>query len=133
MEDFEETKPKLIYIIGLAFLAAIGVLIEVVASVFYGGWWLVFVVLAFGLIPLPNFCCKRIGGDPFATGKAFNDWGNFLTGVLIVVGLGVPVVLAHIKVIRIEGLITALCGGFVVLASISIYLWKFHKHSHNDF
>ncbi len=71
MDEDSESKPKLLWIIGLAFLASLGVLIEVIASVFFGAWWLIFVVMAFGLIPLPNFCCQRIGGDPFATGLGF--------------------------------------------------------------
>jgi len=132
MDDDEQQKPKLLWIIGLSFVAAVGVLIEVIASVFFGGWWLIFVVMAFGLIPLPNFCCKRIGGDPLATGKAFSDWGNFLTGVLVVAGLGVPIILAHVQIIRVEGLITAICGGIVVMASICIYLWKFHRIHSDD-
>src|SRR5690349_6283843 len=66
--DEETEKPRILYIIGLAFMCAVGVLIEVLASVFWGGWWLIFVVLGYALIPLPNLLCKRIGGDPFSTG-----------------------------------------------------------------
>jgi len=133
MDDIDENKPRLLIIIGLAFLAAVGVLIEVIASVFFGAWWLVFVVLTFGIIPLPNFLCKRFGGDPFATGKAFDDWGNFLTGILFVVGIGVPILLAHVRIIRIEGLITSIVGGIIVGTSITLYLWKFHKQREEDF
>jgi hypothetical protein len=83
MDDGEETKPRMLWIIILAFTAAIGVLIEVIASVFFGGWWLIFVVMAFGLIPLPNFCCQRIGGDPFATGNSLFHISNGSTAVTL--------------------------------------------------
>jgi hypothetical protein len=69
MEDETEQKPRLVLILGLAFLFMVGVLIEVISSIYYGGWWLIFVVLFFGFIPLPNHFCKQIGGDPMATGE----------------------------------------------------------------
>lgn len=127
MEESEAPKRPVLIIIGLSFLFTIGLLLEILSCIFWGGWWLIFVVFIFGFVPLPTFFCGRYAeNDPIGTnGLHFRDWGNFFTGFLISAGLGLPLMMAHTQMIRTEGLIAGLIGGVLVCVAVSLYILKF--------
>jgi len=132
MLEEDEEKPRVWLILLLALAAAVGITLDILACVFWGGWWLILVVVVFAFLPLPAFLCKRYG-DPFSDSSYGNDIAHFWTGLLASSGLALPLMLLHAGIVRTTGVITGLIGGAVVGASVAAYLFFFHRKSAEDF
>lgn len=73
--------------------------------------------LTYVLAPLPNSVCSRCAGaDDFSAdyNSGFVDFGNFLTGMMIVSGVALPLALAHSGVIAPAACIMSIAGGALV-------------------
>jgi hypothetical protein len=95
------SKCKLPIILGLSFGCAIGILLEVLACVYFSsGWWLIIVIFIFGFMPLPRFWSRSCGDDPLNPTNTWKIISNFWTGILAGSGIALPLMLAHAKYIR---------------------------------
>jgi hypothetical protein len=127
-EEEENPKWRLLSVVGLAFLFAVGMLMEILCGVLYKAWWLILIVVIFAFVPLPTFFCGRCSLDPFSQrGLHWKDWGNFFTGLLVAAGLGLPFMMVHNKIIQYQGLLMGLAGGILVCASVSLFIYIFHR------
>lgn len=69
------------------------------------------------LAPLPNWLFSQCGGDDFTTdyeGSGPVDLGRFITAIIVVTGLALPLVLAHSEVIRPGACAMSIVGGSCV-------------------
>jgi Vacuolar protein sorting 55 len=77
----------------------------------YGGC----LALTFVLAPLPNALFSHCGSDEFVTsyGEASGpvDTGRFLTSIIVVSGLALPIILAHSEVIDSKACVMSIVGG----------------------
>ncbi|CAO3572064.1 unnamed protein product [Mortierella alpina] len=90
----------------------------------YGNWWPLFVVATYVLAPLPNAIFGRCAGrdDPMSDYQGgFADAGYFLTGLMIITGFCLPVVLAHAQVITVPAMVMSISGGLLIYGTIISY------------
>jgi len=126
MEGEEEATPRVWLVLLLAFFAACGVVLDVLACVFWGGWWLILVAVIFALLPLPAFFSKRYG-DPFNDSSYGKDIAHFWTGLLGSSGLGLPLMLLHSGYVLWTGVLVGLLGGVVIGSSVTGFLYFFYN------
>ncbi|KAI5803434.1 vacuolar protein sorting 55 [Peziza echinospora] len=109
-------------IIALSFVLAIGFLLVILSSALFSNYLPLLVVGTYVIAPIPNALCGRYS-DPndFNTegdGSAVVDFGRFLTGFLVVMGIALPVMLAHCAVITIGAMVMSIVGGLLIYATI---------------
>lgn len=102
----------------------------------FNNWLPLFVVATFLMAPVPNAVCGKIAGrsdymDDEATSAAL-DFGRFLTGFLLLSGLAVPVMLAHVGSITTAAAIMSILGGALIYGSIIVY-GQFFSVASDDF
>ncbi|CEG67444.1 Putative Histone H3 (Lys9) methyltransferase SUV39H1/Clr4 [Rhizopus microsporus] len=111
-------------IIALAFVLAVGFLLVILSCALYYNWWPLLVVATYILAPLPNAICGKCSGEDDLT-TAYNsgmiDAGHFITGMFIVSGFCLPLVLAHAEVITVPAMIMSIAGGILVYGTIITY------------
>lgn len=108
-------------IISLSFVLAIGFLLVILSCALFKQYLPLLVVATFVLAPLPNWICGRCANpDDFveSSGNAVVDFGRFCTGFLVVMGIVLPVVLAHSELIRIPAMIMSITGGLLIYGTI---------------
>ncbi|KAF9397712.1 Vacuolar protein sorting-associated protein 55 [Mortierella sp. AD011] len=101
----------------------------------YGNWWPLFVVATYVLAPLPNAVFGRFAGRDDVMSDyqgGFADAGYFLTGLMIVTGFCLPVVLAHAGVITIPAMFMSISGGLLIYGTIVSYS-RFFAEDGDDF
>lgn len=118
-------------IVGLAFFLAVGLLLVILSCALYNNWWPLFVVLTYLLAPLPNMLARRCSSDSYSYAsyssndddarKGVLETGYFITSVLIISGIGLPVVLAHAEVITVSAMLLAFFGGILIYTTILGY------------
>ena len=70
---------------------AIGFLLVILSSALYSNYLPLLVVATYVVAPLPNWICSRcVNPDDFmeSASSAVIDFGRFLTGFLVVMGIG---------------------------------------------
>ncbi|KAF6020589.1 LEPROTL1 [Bugula neritina] len=80
-------------IIGLAFLAAIGITLLVLGCALHSNWWPMFVLLCYFLTPIPTLIARRTELD--AASSLLNEICLFITAVIVTSAYGLPILLAH--------------------------------------
>ncbi|MCJ1472938.1 Vacuolar protein sorting-associated protein 55 [Lambiella insularis] len=78
-------------IIALSFVLAIGFLLVILSSALWHNYLPLLVVATYVVAPLPNWICGRCANpDDFMenAGSAIVDFGRFVTGFLVVMGIG---------------------------------------------
>ncbi|KAL7272813.1 Vacuolar protein sorting-associated protein 55 [Rhizina undulata] len=109
-------------IIALSFVLAIGFLLVILSSALFNQYLPLLVVATYILAPLPNALCSRCagrGGDVFGEeGGAIVDFGRFLTGFFVVMGIALPAMLAHSGVITVAAMIMSVVGGLLIYGTI---------------
>ncbi|KAL2760847.1 hypothetical protein ACRALDRAFT_1053575 [Sodiomyces alcalophilus JCM 7366] len=108
-------------IIALSFVLAIGFLLVILSCALWKVYYPLIVVATYVLAPLPNWICSRCANpDDFveSSGGAIIDLGRFCTGFLVVMGIALPVVLAHSDLIRVEAMIMSIAGGLLIYGTI---------------
>ncbi|KAG0243535.1 Vacuolar protein sorting-associated protein 55 [Mortierella sp. GBA43] len=76
------------------------------------------------LAPLPNVIFGRLADrQDFMSDYqgGFADAGYFLTGLMVVTGFCLPVVLAHASVITVPAMIMSIAGGVLIYGTIISY------------
>lgn len=87
------------------------------------------------LAPLPNF----LFGKSYSNSSDFmsdqlqgsEDFGNFITGLLVTCGISFPIVFYHSQMINYISCIMSILGGLIIYLSIVIFTW-FFNNSWND-
>ena len=74
-------------------MLAIGFLLVILSSALFANYFPLLVVATFVLAPLPNAVCARLAGpDDYiedSGSSGFLDLGRFVTGFLVVTGIGI--------------------------------------------
>ncbi|KHN95687.1 Vacuolar protein sorting 55 superfamily [Metarhizium album ARSEF 1941] len=117
-------------IISLSFVLAVGFLLVILSCALYQSYFPLLVVATYIVAPLPNWICGRCANpDDFveSSGAAVLDLGRFLTGFLVVMGMVLPVVLAHSDLIRVEAMVMSIVGGLLIYGTIISFSMFFHE------
>ncbi|GAO18338.1 uncharacterized protein UV8b_06746 [Ustilaginoidea virens] len=108
-------------IIALSFVLAVGFLLVILSCALFHSYFPLLVVGTYVIAPIPNWICGRCANpDDFveSSGAAVLDAGRFFTGFLVVMGMALPVVLAHSDLIRVEAMIMSIVGGLLIYGTI---------------
>ncbi|OAQ65078.1 vacuolar protein sorting 55 superfamily [Pochonia chlamydosporia 170] len=117
-------------IIALSFVLAVGFLLVILSCALYQSYFPLLVVATYVIAPVPNWICSRCANpDDFveSSGAAVLDLGRFFTGFLVVMGMALPIVLAHSDLIRIEAMIMSVVGGLLIYGTIISFSMFFHE------
>ncbi|TVY35263.1 Vacuolar protein sorting-associated protein [Lachnellula occidentalis] len=108
-------------IISLSFVLAIGFLLVILSCALFKQYLPLLVVATYVLAPLPNWICGRCANpDDFveSSGNAVVDFGRFCTGFLVLMGVALPVVLAHSMLITYPAMVMSIIGGVLIYGTI---------------
>ncbi|QIX02162.1 hypothetical protein AMS68_007679 [Peltaster fructicola] len=108
-------------IIVLSFILAIGFLLVILSSALFQNYLTLLVVATYVLAPVPNWLCgKAQNNDDFMGDGSSSvvELGRFLTGFLVVMGIALPLVLAHTDQIRVEAMVMSIVGGLLIYGTI---------------
>ncbi|KAF8238646.1 vacuolar protein sorting 55 superfamily protein [Tricholoma matsutake] len=118
-------------VILLSFVLAVGFLMIILSCALWHNWLPLLVALTFVLAPLPNALFSHCGSDEFVTsyGEASGpvDTGRFLTSIIVVSGLALPIILAHSEVINPKACAMSITGGALVYGTILAYSAAFKQ------
>lgn len=124
-----------------AFLAS-GFLLILLSCALYNNWLPLWVIFIFLVAPLPNITSNSIENnrDDFLTFS--NDHNNnptplqefcqYLTGLLIVSGIALPLTLFHCNLIQFGSMIMSMIGGLIVYTDIIIFIWFFSEEEEEN-
>ncbi|KAL6242837.1 Vacuolar protein sorting-associated protein 55 [Rhinocladiella similis] len=108
-------------IIALSFVLAIGFLLVILSAALFHNFLTLLVVATYVLAPLPNWIASRCANpDDFieSNASAWIDLGRFATGFLVVMGIALPVLLAHCALIKIPAMVMSIVGGLLIYGTI---------------
>ncbi|OAA66971.1 vacuolar protein sorting 55 superfamily [Niveomyces insectorum RCEF 264] len=107
-------------IIALSFVLAVGFLLVILSCALWSVYYPLLVVATYVLAPLPNWICSRCANpDDFeSAGTAILDVGRFFTAFFVVMGIALPVVLAHSGLIGIGAMAMSIVGGLLIYGTI---------------
>jgi len=108
-------------IISLSFVLAIGFLLVILSCALFKQYLPLLVVATYVLAPLPNWICGRCSNpDDFveSSGSAVVDFGRFVTGFLVLMGVALPAVLAHSNIITFAAMVMSIVGGLLIYGTI---------------
>ncbi|EON96663.1 putative vacuolar protein sorting 55 superfamily protein [Phaeoacremonium minimum UCRPA7] len=117
-------------IIALSFVLAVGFLLVILSCALWKVYYPLLVVATYVLAPLPNWICGRCANpDDFveSSGSAIVDFGRFCTGFLVVMGIALPVVLAHSNLIEIGAMVMSIAGGLLIYGTIISFSMFFQE------
>jgi len=122
-------------LIGLAFLAAIGITLLVLGCALpqYNNWWPMFVVIFYILAPIPTFIGRRYAENVEAS-SALIESMIFITCGIVISAYGLPIVLAHAgSIIQWGACGLILAGNTVVFVTILVYFYVFGNEDPFDY
>ncbi|KAF2640612.1 vacuolar protein sorting 55 [Massarina eburnea CBS 473.64] len=108
-------------IIGLSFILAIGFLLVILSAALFKNYLTLLVVATYVIAPLPNWLCGRAANhDDFmeSSGNGVVDFGRFLTGFFVVMGIALPTLLYHSATIAGGAAAMSVVGGLLIYATI---------------
>ncbi|KAL2417703.1 hypothetical protein ABEF95_012823 [Exophiala dermatitidis] len=108
-------------IIALSFVLAIGFLLVILSAALFHNFLTLLVVATYVLAPVPNWIAGRCANpDDFieSNSSAWLDLGRFATGFLVVMGIALPVLLAHCALIQIPAMVMSIVGGLLIYGTI---------------
>lgn len=108
-------------IIALSFVLAVGFLLVILSCALWKVYYPLLVVATYVVAPIPNWICGYASNpDDFveSSGAAVLDLGRFITGFFVVMGIALPVVLAHSGLIEIQAMIMSVVGGLLIYGTI---------------
>ncbi|PSN68173.1 vacuolar protein sorting 55 [Corynespora cassiicola Philippines] len=117
-------------IIGLSFVLAIGFLLVILSAALFKNYLTLLVVATYVIAPLPNWICGRAANpDDFmeSTGSGVVDFGRFLTGFFVVMGIALPTLLWHSATIDGGAAAMSICGGLLIYATIISFTLFFQE------
>ncbi|KAK2628735.1 hypothetical protein QTJ16_001838 [Diplocarpon rosae] len=119
-------------IISLSFVLAIGFLLVILSCALFHQYLPLLVVATYVLAPLPNWICGRCANpDDFveSAGNAVVDFGRFCTGFLVLMGVALPVLLAHSGIILWIAAVMSIVGGALIYGTIIAFGMFFEQES----
>ncbi|KKY34703.1 putative vacuolar protein sorting 55 [Diaporthe ampelina] len=119
-------------IIALSFVLAVGFLLVILSCALWKVYYPLLVVATYVIAPLPNWICGRCANpDDFveSSGAGVMDLGRFCTGFLVVMGIALPVVLAHSNLISIGAMVMSVAGGLLIYGTIISFGMFFQEES----
>ncbi|OCK95513.1 vacuolar protein sorting 55 [Cenococcum geophilum 1.58] len=117
-------------IIALSFVLAIGFLLVILSSALWHNFYPLLVVATYVIAPLPNWICGRAANpDDFmeSSGSGVLDFGRFLTGFLVVMGIALPALLAHCAIIQNPAMVMSIIGGLLIYGTIISFTMFFQE------
>ncbi|KAM0434079.1 hypothetical protein ACHAPT_004024 [Fusarium lateritium] len=117
-------------IIALSFVLAVGFLLVILSCALWKVYYPLLVVATYVIAPIPNWICGHCANpDDFveSSGAAVQDLGRFFTGFFVVMGIALPVVLAHSGLIEIQAMIMSVVGGLLIYGTIISFGMFFHE------
>ncbi|KAK4229889.1 putative vacuolar protein sorting-associated protein [Podospora fimiseda] len=117
-------------IIALSFVLAVGFLLVILSCALWKVYYPLLVVATYVLAPLPNWICGHCANpDDFveSSGAAILDLGRFCTGFLVVMGVALPVLLAHSGIIAYPAMIMCIIGGLLIYGTIISFATFFQE------
>ncbi|EME86698.1 leptin receptor [Pseudocercospora fijiensis CIRAD86] len=117
-------------IIVLSFILAIGFLLVILSSALFESYLTLLVVATYVIAPLPNWiCAKAQQQDDFMDNGSSSiiELGRFITGFLVVMGIALPVILAHCDQIKIPAMIMSIIGGLLIYGTIISFTLFFRE------
>lgn len=125
---------KIIFL--LAFLA-FGFLLILLSCALYNNWHPLWVIAIFLVAPLPNIILSAVesnrddfltfSNDHGNTPTALEEFSKFLTGLLLVSGISLPLTFYHTNIIGLGSLVMSVLGGLIVYSDISVFIWFFSE------
>ncbi|KAJ0117061.1 hypothetical protein N8I77_008926 [Diaporthe amygdali] len=119
-------------IIALSFVLAVGFLLVILSCALWKVYYPLLVVATYVIAPLPNWICGRCANpDDFveSSGAGVMDLGRFCTGFLVVMGIALPIVLAHSHLISIGAMVMSVAGGLLIYGTIISFGMFFQEES----
>ncbi|KAL2163152.1 hypothetical protein VTH06DRAFT_6988 [Thermothelomyces fergusii] len=117
-------------IIALSFVLAVGFLLVILSCALWHSYYPLLVVATYVLAPVPNWICGHCANpDDFveSSGAAVLDLGRFCTGFLVVMGVALPVILAHSNLISTPAMIMSIVGGVLIYGTIISFAMFFQE------
>ncbi|KAJ4378832.1 Vacuolar protein sorting-associated protein 55 [Didymella sp. IMI 355093] len=117
-------------IIGLSFVLAIGFLLVILSAALFHNYLTLLVVATYVIAPLPNWICGRASTqDDFmeTSGNGVIDFGRFLTGFFVVMGIALPTLLWHSAQIAGGAAAMSVIGGLTIYSTIISFTLFFHE------
>ncbi|KAF2688918.1 vacuolar protein sorting 55 [Lentithecium fluviatile CBS 122367] len=117
-------------IIGLSFVLAIGFLLVILSAALFHEYLTLLVVATYVIAPLPNYICGRAANpDDFmeSSGSGVVDFGRFLTGFFVVMGIALPVLLYHASTIQGGAAAMSIVGGLLIYGTIISFTMFFQE------
>ncbi|KAF2268905.1 vacuolar protein sorting 55 [Lojkania enalia] len=117
-------------IIALSFVLAIGFLLVILSSALFKSYLTLLVVATYVIAPLPNWICGRAANpDDFmeSSGSGVVDFGRFLTGFFVVMGIALPVLLWHSAKIAGGAAVMSIVGGLLIYGTIISFTLFFQE------
>ncbi|CAI9725473.1 Hypothetical predicted protein [Octopus vulgaris] len=114
-------------LVGLAFVAAVGICLVVLGCALptFNNWWPMFVLIFYFLSPLPTVISRRNSQSFDSSSNACAELSIFLTTGIIISAIGLPLVLAHVAVIKWGACALVLAGNIIVFITILGYFIVF--------
>ncbi|KOS14916.1 hypothetical protein Malapachy_0719 [Malassezia pachydermatis] len=125
-------------VIFLSFTLALGFLMVILSCALWSNWMPFWSAVSFALAPAPNVLFGGLAGaDSFSdynkcvipsslTYSAYLDFGYFLTGLLLMTGVALPLMLAHTSIITGTAALLSLGGGVLIYGTMMTYGAFFH-------
>lgn len=117
-------------IIALSFVLAVGFLLVILSCALWHSYYPLLVVATYVLAPVPNWICSHCANpDDFveSSGAAVLDLGRFCTGFLVVMGIALPVLLAHSNLISAPAMVMSIIGGLLIYGTIISFAMFFQE------
>jgi hypothetical protein len=117
-------------IISLSFVLAIGFLLVILSAALYKNYLTLLVVATYVVAPLPNWICGRAANpDDFmeSAGSGVIDFGRFLTGFFVVMGIALPALLYHAGDINASAMAMSVIGGLLIYGTIMTFTLFFQE------
>ncbi|KAL2138948.1 hypothetical protein VTI28DRAFT_6013 [Corynascus sepedonium] len=117
-------------IIALSFVLAVGFLLVILSCALWHSYYPLLVVATYVLAPVPNWICGHCANpDDFveSSGAAVLDLGRFCTGFLVVMGIALPVLLAHSNLISTPAMVMSIIGGLLIYGTIISFAMFFQE------
>ncbi|KAF2836889.1 vacuolar protein sorting 55 superfamily protein [Patellaria atrata CBS 101060] len=117
-------------IIALSFVLAIGFLLVILSCALWHQYLPLLVVATYVVAPLPNWVCSRAANnDDFmeSSSNGVVDFGRFMTGFLVVMGIALPVLFAHCGLITAPAMVMSVLGGLLIYATIISFTMFFQE------
>ncbi|KAF2397192.1 vacuolar protein sorting 55 superfamily [Trichodelitschia bisporula] len=116
-------------IIALSFVLAIGFLLVILSSALWQNYLPLLVVATYVVAPIPNWLCGRAAtSDDFgAESHGVVDFGRWLTGFLVVMGMALPAMFAHCALISYPAMVMSITGGLLIYGTIITFTMFFQE------